>query len=300
MSENIPWTEKYRPTSLHNVVMNDYNKFFFNNIISNNIFPNILLYGPPGTGKTTTIINLINEYQNKYNKINKAFILHLNASDERGIDIIRNNINTFVKNNNMFGKMKFVILDEVDYMTKVAQIALSYLISENNNNIRYCLICNYISKIENSLKNNFCKIKFNFLPSNYVYNYINNINIIEKLKLSSDSIYTLINYYDNDIRSMINYIQSNRSKAIINNNVYEKLFALNLSPNYDNFYTNIIHLQNQFNTSINFIIKNYIFYILSTKFDHMTSQKISDYELIIHNINNSNYCIKYLYFILHS
>ena len=77
--------------------MDKENQIIFNNIFKNNYIPNILLYGPPGTGKTTTIINLINTYQKKNNQVtNKGLMIHLNASDERGIDIIRNQINNFV------------------------------------------------------------------------------------------------------------------------------------------------------------------------------------------------------------
>ena len=84
-----------------------------------NEFPNLLFYGPPGTGKTTTIINLIDKYQEKYHQKRKGLKIHLNASDDRGIDIIRNQINNFVNTKILFGNgMKFIILDEVDYMTK--------------------------------------------------------------------------------------------------------------------------------------------------------------------------------------
>ena len=123
MNENIPWTEKYRPSNFDNIVLDPYNKTLFMNMIENKYFPNLLLYGPPGTGKTTTIINLINEYQRI--KKNKSLVIHLNASDERGIDIIRNQIYQFVKTKNLFETgYKFVVLDEVDYMTKNAQQAL--------------------------------------------------------------------------------------------------------------------------------------------------------------------------------
>ena len=121
-NDNIPWVEKYRPTNFDNIVLDPANRTLFNNIISNEYFPNVLFYGPPGTGKTTTIINLIREFQIKCNQRQQGTVLHLNASDERGIDIIRNQIQQFVKSNNMFESgLKYVILDEVDYMTKNAQ-----------------------------------------------------------------------------------------------------------------------------------------------------------------------------------
>ena len=125
----IPWVEYYRPTDFNDIVLDEINKEMLKNIIEKSYFPNLLLYGPPGTGKTTTIVNLINAYQNKLGFKNKDLITHLNASDERGIDIIRNQISFFVNSKPLFHNgMKFVILDEVDYMTKNAQQALRYLL----------------------------------------------------------------------------------------------------------------------------------------------------------------------------
>ena len=121
----MPFVEKYRPTKFDNIVLDPLNKKILMNIIETGYFPNLLFYGPPGTGKTTTIINLVNSYQEKLNQKNKELMIHLNASDERGIDIIRSQINQFVNSKTMFTTgMKFVILDEVDYMTKNAQQAL--------------------------------------------------------------------------------------------------------------------------------------------------------------------------------
>ena len=122
-----PWVEKYRPNTFDDIVLDPLNKSILENIIKNEHFPNLLFYGPPGTGKTTSIINLIKAYQE--NSQNQNLMIHLNASDERGIDIIRNQINSFVNSKSLFNNgMKFVILDEVDYMTKNAQIALRYLL----------------------------------------------------------------------------------------------------------------------------------------------------------------------------
>ena len=86
-------------------------------------------------------MNQINKYQlNNYKKINSSLLIHLNASDDRGIDIIRNNIYNFINSNNLFNDgIKFIILDEVDYMTKLAQQALKTLIQETNkNNVKFC------------------------------------------------------------------------------------------------------------------------------------------------------------------
>ena len=209
----IPWTEKYRPNNFEDIILEENNKKLLNNIIDINYFPNLLFYGPPGCGKTTTILNIIKSFQNKNNIKNNSSVIHLNASDDRGIDVIRNNIFNFIKSNNLFNcDYKFIILDEVDYMTKSAQQALKYIIQMYNNKICYCLICNYISKIDNSLKNEFINIRFNNLPKDETFKFINNINNIENLNLSVDIINKTIAYFNNDIRSMVNYLQKNSFK----------------------------------------------------------------------------------------
>jgi replication factor C subunit 3/5 len=165
----IPFVELYRPKHFDDIILDEYNKKILKNIIETYHFPNLFFYGPPGTGKTTTIINLINAYQEKNGQKNSNLIIHLNASDERGIDIIRNQIYSFVNSNSLFNKgMKFIILDEVDYMTKNAQQALKYLLQNFNNNVRFCLICNYISKIDEGLQNEFIKLRFSQLPKNKI------------------------------------------------------------------------------------------------------------------------------------
>ena len=162
---NTPWIEKYRPSEFNQIILEKDNKLLLENIIKKNMFPNLLFYGPPGTGKTTTIINLIENYQKTHNQMDKGLSIHLNASDDRGIDIIRNQITQFVNTKSLFNDgLKFVILDEVDYMTKNAQQALRHLIQLNNNNVRFCLICNYISRIEDSLKSEFIRLRFCKLP----------------------------------------------------------------------------------------------------------------------------------------
>ena len=102
--KHIPWVEKYRPTSFETIVLDPTNKIIMETILRTHYFPNLLLYGPPGTGKTTTIINLVNEFQDN----NKGLMIHLNASDERGIDIIRNQINQFVNSKSLFQKQNFL------------------------------------------------------------------------------------------------------------------------------------------------------------------------------------------------
>jgi DNA polymerase III delta prime subunit len=230
--EAIPFTEKYRPDNFDDIVMESLNKKFFITMLEQKYFPNLLLYGPPGTGKTTTIINLINEYQKSINNINKCLVIHLNASDERGIDIIRNQINQFVKTNNLFDiGFKFVVLDEVDYMTKNAQQALKYLIQSCGKNVKFFLICNYISKIDLSLQHEFICIRFNKLPIQNINSLLKNICEKENIKITNRSIDIIQTLYKSDIRSMINFIQLNQNLIlekdnIISNEVWDTLIYL--------------------------------------------------------------------------
>tara|TARA_Y100000389_G_scaffold20757_1_gene17855 strand:+ start:847 stop:1785 length:939 start_codon:yes stop_codon:yes gene_type:complete len=282
-----PWVEKYRPTNFENIVLDPLNKEIMINIIKNNNFPNLLLYGPPGTGKTTTIINLVDEFQKKNNQRNKGLMIHLNASDERGIDIIRTTINQFVNSKTLFSKgTKFVILDEVDYMTKNAQQALKYLLQCYNKNVRFCLICNYISRIDESLQNEFMRLRFNQLPKNNIIKFISNISDNEKLELSNETLESIQQLYKSDIRSMINYMQSNQNmihnKKVIDNNVWENL---TISIKNNNINKNVTYLElisKEYNIEIKNIIKSYLNYIIRNDTNKITKQYLNFVEFIMH------------------
>jgi replication factor C subunit 3/5 len=301
--QSIPWVEKYRPSQFDDIVLDPINRKIFQNVLDKNYFPNLLFYGPPGTGKTTTIINMINEYQTKYNQKNKGTVIHLNASDERGIDIIRNQIYQFVKSKNFFDVgLKFVILDEVDYMTKNAQQALKYLLQSSNYNVRFCLICNYISKIDESLKNEFICIRFNQLPKDDIYKFIKNIAVNENLELSDVIIEKIQQIYNSDIRSMINFMQLHQNiklwdANIITDLVLEDLHML-LSSGQD--IVKIIHVINEISKQYNMdkknIIKGYFNYIIRKKKEFVTPKFLTIVEVIMHS-NDSNIEFTMNYFV---
>ena len=304
---SMPWVEKYRPTNFDDIVLDKNNRIIMENIIKINKFPNLLFYGPPGTGKTTTIINLINSYQEKYNQKNKGLIINLNASDERGIDIVRNQISQFVNSKSLFvnNGMKFIILDEVDYMTKNAQYALKYLIQSFNTNVRFCLICNYISRIDESLQNEFMRLRFNQLPELDIIEFINLVNIKEKLNIPRIKIEYIQKIYKSDIRSMINYIQSNqnimKNHKIINNEIWNNLLELIKSnDNYINITSHIESISTEYNIEIKNIIKDFLNYIIRYK-KIILSTKLFDFvEYIMHNPEaNIDYTIKYTILNLH-
>jgi replication factor C subunit 3/5 len=287
---STPWVEKYRPARFDDIVLDDINKKILLSIIENNYFPNLLLYGPPGTGKTTTIINLVNAYQEKYHQKNKGLMIHLNASDERGIDIIRNQINGFVTSRSMFGEgMKFVILDEVDYMTKNAQTALRYLLNNYNNivNVRFCLICNYISRIDEALQTEFVRMRFNQLPESKILCFLKKINIAENLNVDEDILVSIQRHFNSDIRSMINYMQANQHLIhncnVITNAVWEnitKLFKSRVKSSIIIDKLNEISLY--YNIERRNIIKNYLNYIIRHHPQYITPTFLNFIENVVH------------------
>ena len=299
-STSIPWVEKYRPTEFDKIVLEPLNKRIMENILLKNHFPNLLLYGPPGTGKTTTIINLVNAYQEKYNQKNKGLMIHLNASDERGIDIIRNQINSFVNSSGLFSKgAKFVILDEVDYMTKNAQQALKYLLQSYNSNVRFCLICNYISRIDESLQNEFMRLRFNQLPEREIVRFLSVINENENIKLTETTIKSIQKLYKSDIRSMINYMQSNQNlighSEIIDNNVWENLTKSFLDKETrEKIIEMFIFISSKYNIEIKNIIKDYLNFIIRFKPEYVNENLLNVIENIMHiKVPNISYLLSY-------
>lgn len=285
MNSFTPWVEKYRPNTFDEIVLDPLNKKILENIIKNEHFPNLLFYGPPGTGKTTSIINLIKSYQE--NSSTKNLMIHLNASDERGIDIIRNQINTFVGSKSLFNDgMKFVILDEVDYMTKNAQTALRYLLQSYKSNVRFCLICNYISRIDEALQNEFVRLRFNQLPENEIIHFLNIINENENLQYNSDTIALIQKLFNSDIRSMINYMQSNEqiihNKKIIQTELWEQL-SENIKHKCLKYNIDFItKISNEYNVEKKNIIKNFLNYIIRNKKSIVNGNFLNFVENIMH------------------
>lgn len=299
-SQSIPWVEKYRPTEFDKIVLDPLNKKIMENILNFNHFPNLLFYGPPGTGKTTTIINLVNAYQEKYNQKNKGLMIHLNASDERGIDVIRNQINSFVNSTGLFTKgLKFVILDEVDYMTKNAQQALKYLLQSYSKNVRFCLICNYISRIDESLQNEFIRLRFNQLPEREIVGFLKNISINENINIDDKIILSIQKLYKSDIRSMINYMQSTQDTLgninVVDNEVWEQLTQMFINKNTKNeIIQRFYEISDKYNIELKNLIKDYINFIIRYKPFYVTPKFLDFIEFIMHiNEPNINYLINY-------
>jgi replication factor C subunit 3/5 len=286
-----PWVEKYRPSSFDTIVLEETNQLFFKNMLKNNYIPNLLFYGPPGTGKTTTILNLIQTFQENQGEVNSSLVIHLNASDERGIDTIRSQIYSFVHTKPFFSKgKKFVILDEVDSMTKSAQQALSYLL-HTPVTVSFCLICNYISKIEDTLQTLFIKVKFNALPVDKMLDFLETIVKKEGIDYTRAHLEGIQRMYGSDIRSMINYLQTNQYNPSlpIQSEVWETLYTLSLNESLEYVEKlSILH-----NMDPKHIIKEYVYYLALQK-----SISISSLELVFHTTLSTKVMIQYVLFII--
>ena len=293
------WVEKWRPTNFDGIVLDPLNKQILKNIINTSYFPNLLFYGPPGTGKTTTIINLVNAYQEILKQKHKGLMIHLNASDERGIDIIRNQINQFVNSKSLFNQgMKFVILDEVDYMTKNAQQALRYLLQNYTEGVRFCLICNYISRIDEGLQNEFLRLRFNQLPEKDIISFLKTISVSENLSITDKSLQLIQQLYKSDIRSMINFMQSNQNIKdsdfnIIDDSVWEQLYNKIKHKETINELSGFINrTSSKFNIDKKNIMKDFLNYIIRNKGDNILYLDFLNFvENIMHfeDCKNSNY-----------
>lgn len=199
----LPWIEKYRPKNSEEILLDPFIRNKIDRIMLDNAIPNMIITGEPGTGKTSTILFLAKKiYTQKYDD----YVLELNASDDRGLSIINNTIYPFCKKkiNNLH---KLVILDESDSITPKAQNLLSNIISEFRHNTRFVFICNDCSQIIESIQSKCIIIKYPRISSINLYNKIESICKIEKVKYNEEGINTLLFVSNQDIRQAINNLE---------------------------------------------------------------------------------------------
>jgi len=199
MKQHTLWVEKYRPSTLENYISNDPIKERMEHIIKSNDIPNLLLIGAPGIGKTTLAKIIVNNTKCDY--------LYLNASDENGIEMIREKVKGFASSSS-FNPLKVIILDEADFLTQPAQAALRNLIEEYSLSTRFILTCNYVEKIIEPLQSR-CEIHKLESPSKGVIaRHISSLLIKEKIAFDNKDLVQLINNYYPDIRSILIKTQS--------------------------------------------------------------------------------------------
>jgi len=204
---NLPWVEKYRPNCLedlisHKDIINTIQRF-----IAEDKLPHLLFYGPPGTGKTSTILAVAKKLYAQ--KEFQSMVLELNASDDRGIGIVRNQILGFASTRTIFkSKFKLVILDEADAMTNDAQNALRRIMEKYTENTRFCLICNYLTGIIPAIQSRCTRFRFGPLTKEQMTSRLKHVITVENVNITDDGMKSLVHLAKGDMRRSLNILQS--------------------------------------------------------------------------------------------
>ena len=202
------WVEKNRPQNLNEICYQDDVKKVLISFVKNKNIPHLLFFGPSGCGKTSSILSLAKdlfgeEYKNR--------IKELNASDERGINVIREKIKNYsqesINLNSNIPPWKIIILDEADNMTIESQYALRRIMEEYSKVTRFCIICNYHNKIIDPIVSRCSVFRFKPIPNIIIKNQLKNIASIEKFHCSDEVMNKICTYSRGDLRKAINFLQ---------------------------------------------------------------------------------------------
>lgn len=218
------WVEKYRPRAISDVAHQEEVVATLKKAVKESAgrgdLPHLLFYGPPGTGKTSTALALCRDLFGPHNY--RSRVLELNASDERGIKVVRDKIKNFAQiavsgNVNTKGPdgktypcppFKIIIMDEADAVTRDAQTALRRTMEAHSRVTRFIIICNYISRIIEPLTSRCAKFRFNPLPVESMTKQMRKIATSEKVMVSDDTLRMLMDSSEGDLRKAINTLQS--------------------------------------------------------------------------------------------
>ncbi len=199
------WTEKYRPDTLSEVVGQDEITDRLEAFVEKESIPHMLYAGPAGTGKTTSAIALAKDL---YGDAWKQNFMETNASDERGIDVVRDKIKDFARTKPIDADYKIIFLDEADALTPDAQQALRRTMEQFSDNCRFILSCNYSSKIIDPIQSRCAVFRFNRLEEDEVKAYIQRLGEKEEFKVSKDAVDAIMRVSSGDLRRVTNILQT--------------------------------------------------------------------------------------------
>ncbi|MCY3411385.1 MAG: replication factor C small subunit [Candidatus Heimdallarchaeota archaeon] len=207
MDIQMMWSEKYRPRRIDDIFGHEDIKARLKGFVESKSLPHLLFAGPPGTGKTSAVIALAHEilYENKI----EGNLLELNASDDRGIDVIRNQVKSFARILPSNGApFKIISLDEADALTSAAQHALRRTMEKYVNTSRFILLCNYPGKIIEPIQSRCAYFKFSRIPKLAISQRLKEIASLEKVEFEEIGIDTIIDISEGDMRKAINILQA--------------------------------------------------------------------------------------------
>lgn len=206
MSFDMMWIEKYRPKTIDEIIGQDETKTRLKGFVESKSLPHLLFAGPPGTGKTSTVITLATEIFGEGNI--SGNLLELNASDDRGIDIIRNEVKDFAKTLPIDAPFKIISLDEADALTSAAQHALRRTMEKYVSSSRFVLLCNYPGKIIEPIQSRCAFFRFQRLGDDVIKEQMEYISKQENVDYTSKGLDMLIKVSNGDLRKAINVLQA--------------------------------------------------------------------------------------------
>jgi replication factor C small subunit len=214
------WVEKYRPKKLSEIINQKHVVKRLKSFVKEGTVPHMIFAGPPGTGKTCCAIALARELFGKYWKQN---FQETNASDMRGIDVIRTRIKNFSRMKPIGASFKIIFLDESDALTPDAQNALRRLMEMYADVTRFILSCNYSSNIIPPIQSRAALFRFRLLSKEDVFTYLDRIIKAEKLKITKDALEAIYMISEGDLRKATNILQASAilGKEITKETVYE-------------------------------------------------------------------------------
>ncbi|CAF0862163.1 unnamed protein product [Didymodactylos carnosus] len=205
--KNLPWVEKYRPSKLDELVSHKDIIDTIKRYMELGQIPHLLFYGPAGTGKTSTILALAKQMYTP-NEM-KSMVLELNASDDRGIAVVREEIQTFTSSRTLHKKnIKLIILDEADAMTNDAQNALRRIIEKYTETARFCFICNYLQKIIPAVQSRCTRFRFGPLTNEQMLPRLQIVIDKENVQIDKPAQKAILTLSNGDMRRALNILQS--------------------------------------------------------------------------------------------